>query len=844
MFYRRVSRYVGPVISVLFAVVIAGNAESAGIGRRAETALEEMGVRKGICVVLGLPENASGFVTDLAKGSELLVFFQSPDERDVTAVRRAAEEAGVLGVQVFADRGAWTSIHLADNLASAMWVSAPASELTGVMCEEILRVLHPEGKAVLEQSGSNEIIIKPFPAGIDAWSHPSHGPDNNPQSADQIARYPYLTQFLGYPLFGCISEVTVASHGRLFKAFGNIAFKTAQNEVLNKLYGINGYNGAILWTRPLKKGFMIHRNTMIATQDALYLADDESCAVIDPESGRVLDEIIPPEGMTEGTVWKWMAMEQGHLYALIGGEETQVDVRRAVQPGFGHWPWGMWKGYEYKGGARAFGFGRNFIALNPDTKKVLWHHREEEFLDSRGVCMKDGRIYYYCPGKFLACLNAENGEPVWKTSDPMLLEAIGPEGRAQHYKLGFSTSTYIKCNGKYLFFAGPQRSNLVAVSTADGSLVWQRKDGNLQLVLRDEALYAVAAASMGTGLSFKLDYDTGRELAQFMGRRACTRATGTLDSIFYRATGGTIRYVPSSNTVEHIAPMRPPCHDGVVISDGMLYWGPWICGCQLSLYGNIALAPAGDFDFRKKADEKERLQIGEGDLFKVQELKGDQTEEGLSTICGGRIFTAGSNGTLRAADLRSKQPLWKVYTGGGINFPPVIRQGRLYAGSNDGYVYAYEAVTGRELWRFRAAPVERRIPVYGKLISTWPVAGGVVVSNGVLYAAAGIAHYDGTHLYALDAITGRIKWHNNTSGAISDSKNGVSLQGRLQIRGGRLTFCGGNAYPDAVFDLATGECLVSGHGPYGEKASTFYEVHPYLNKIKANPAKPEPSFFK
>ena len=38
----------------------------------------------------------------------------------------------------------------------------------------------------------------------------------------------------------------------------------------------------------------------------------------------------------------------------------------------------------------------------------------------------------------------------------------------------------------------------------------------------------------------------------------------------------------------------------------------------------------------------------------------------------------------------------------------------------------------------------------------------------------------------------------------------------------------------AVFNLATGEFLVSSHGPHGEKASTFYEVQPYLNKVKPN----------
>lgn len=801
-------------------LLLATTASAAGY-TGARTALREMGIHRGICVVLGLPKNdRPGFVTDLAKGSELLVYFQSPHEKEVAGVRKAAEDSGLLGKRVFADRGGWGAVHLADNLAGAIWVSGRA----GVSRQEILRVLHPGGRAL----GSKK-IVKPFPKGTDSWSHHYHGPDNNPQSADKIARYPYLTQFLGYPLFGCISEVTVASGGRLFKAFGHKAFKKAHNEVLNKLYCINGYNGQILWTRPLKKGFMIHRSTMIAAPETLYLADDESCKLIDSATGKVKGQIAPPRSLTEGTVWKWMALEDGTLYALIGGEELKVAVKRGTASGYGHWPWSMWPGYDYKEKAKAFGFGRNLVAISPKTGRIRWHRRTEELVDSRGLCMKNGRLYYYCPGKSLGCLNAADGRLIWRTSDRQLLEAIGPDGPAQRPTTGFSTSAYMKCNERYICFAGPQRPNLVVASCKDGRLAWFKENGNYQLVLREDALYAIGPPWGRT--SFKYEYDTGKTLTQFLCRNNCARATGSLDGIFYRASGGTIRYVPSSNSIEHIAPMRPPCHDGVIISDGMLYWGPWICGCNLSLYGNIGLAPAGDLELRRRASERGRLEVGRGGSTRVRELKGEVKEEKNSTICGGMIFTIGSDGVVKATDAGNGKLIWTAHTGGGINFPPAIWEGRAYVGSNDGWVYAFEAATGRLLWRFRAAPLERRIPVYGKLMSTWPVAGGVVAHEGVVYAAAGIAHYDGTHVYALDAVTGRAEWHNDESGSLSACKNGISLQGRLRIEDGRLIFCGGNAYPQALFDLKTGKCLNSGRGAGGRKATTFYAVDSYLKEV-------------
>ena len=128
-------------------------------------------------------------------------------------------------------------------------------------------------------------------------------------------------------------------------------------------------------------------------------------------------------------------------------------------------------------------------------------------------------------------------------------------------------------------------------------------------------------------------------------------------------------------------------------------------------------------------------------------------------------------------------------------------------------------------------------------MSRWPVAGGVVVANGVVYAAAGLAHYDGTHVFALDAVTGKVKWHNSGSGSISPYKSGISLQGQLQIADGKLSFCGGNAYPEAIFDLKTGRCLSTTLESIlkvknsGMKASTFYAVDSYLKKIRERTGK-------
>ncbi|MGB2824076.1 MAG: PQQ-binding-like beta-propeller repeat protein, partial [Phycisphaerae bacterium] len=162
---------------------------------------------------------------------------------------------------------------------------------------------------------------------------------------------------------------------------------------------------------------------------------------------------------------------------------------------------------------------------------------------------------------------------------------------------------------------------------------------------------------------------------------------------------------------------------------------------------------------------------------------------------------------VRALRLSDGKEAWRAYTGGAVLYPPSIAGGRAFVGSADGWAYAFDADDGKLLWRFRAAPAERRIPVYGRLQSTWPVAGGVLVEGGVAYFAAGMTDFDGTHVYALDAKTGKIKWQNNTSGHLDEfSRRGVAVQGHLLANNGKLYLPGGNAASPGVYDMKTGKC--------------------------------------
>ena len=796
--------------------------------------LARMGQTRGLCVLL--EDKECRLALDLVRTSDLTVYVQLSSEGDVEAARRAADEAGFYGSRIFVQAGGLPRIHLADNLADAVVAPAGAGTVTK---DEALRVLRPQGKALLGESEA----IKPTPAGVDDWSHHFHGPDNNAQSKDTVARAPYLTQFIAEPRYAPAPQCCVAAAGRVFMACGHVAWHEREEAAMNTLFAVNGYNGAVLWKRPLRPGIMVDRSTMIATAETLYLADDTSCKLIDAATGKVAGEIVVPADLVDGPFWKWMALEGGRLYAFVGRDEGLDDNATWKSANHG-WPWtGISKGYNDV--QRPWGFATTLLAIDPKTKKVIWHHKEAEPIDARGVCMKGGRLYVSRFGRYIQCLDARTGKPLWRRAaeiDAEVFEAIGPYRPGQGYIPGWKTTAYLKCTDKALYVVGPQVNWLTALSAEDGRFLWKCPAKDLQILIRDEGLYTIGAQQQAADTKL-LDPLTGSVRTAFgFARRACTRATGGPDGVFFRASEGSVRLDTAAGKPQWITPMRPSCHVGVIVAGGQLYWLPWACDCNLQMFGVISLGPAGDFKFNRTAGE-ERLQKAGGatqapakfDLTAsdwptyrannartaetAARLPGKaavlwqftakaKTEPTAPVAAGGMVFFGGSDGIVRAIDAATGKLRWSAYTGGAVRYPPAIADGRALVGSGDGWAYAFEAATGRMLWRFQATPQPRKITVYGALLDTWPVAAGVLVDGGTAYLAAGINNFDGTHVYALDAATGRLKWQNNDSGHLDEfSRRGVAVQGDMLLDGGKLYLAGGDAVSPGVFDLSTGKCL-------------------------------------
>ena len=95
-----------------------------------------------------------------------------------------------------------------------------------------------------------------------------------------------------------------------------------------------------------------------------------------------------------------------------------------------------------------------------------------------------------------------------------------------------------------------------------------------------------------------------------------------------------------------------------------------------------------------------------------------------------------------------------------MRFAPVLHEGKVYFGCDDGVVYCVDGTTGKSVWLFLAAIGRRRIIANGRIASQWPVRTGLAIREGIVYAACGIFPSDdrGVVLHAINAKTGEPVW--------------------------------------------------------------------------------------
>ncbi len=736
------------------------HAKSAKLAARV---LQDTGARRGVCVVVG---GDATLPLELARSSELLVHCRQPDAKIAAEIRSFADQAG-LGIDRLAvDIGPASPLPYASRMIDVLVVPDVTNDsLEKHSLSEIVRVLRPAGRAFVgnwsgdssaltrekldgwndgateglrfdvssSEAGTSVEIVSPASDGAGDWSHWEHSPDNNPVSEDAIIKAPYMTQFMAKPYYIAIPSITTAAAGRTFLAIGHIAHHRREWDNMNRLIARNGYNGAILWERDLPEGYLVHRSAFIATADTFYMIEQDHALMLDPETGETQGKISIPGVFGD---WKWMAIDNGVLYMLAGKRDSGVETTKGDRE-FGGWSWADLSTGYYAKPRVPWGFGSILVAYDLNQKKVLWSHSEDDQpIDGRAMSMRDGKVYFYCPDKYLCAADALTGDILWTNDDKKTLSLIEEPGKGLTSTPGFRSACMAVATPQALILQGQTRMNVVAVSTSDGKQLWTKQ----KVTNNPNAIYVDDKVILGVGEGgnhVALDPVSGDVLEDLgFRKRACTRLTACSDSFFVRGEG-TLRYDRDAQKVMVDGAARPACNDGALPANGLLYVGPWQCDCNLSLIGRIAQCSAGDFAFDFVAKDEERLESAADAHvtadFDVSEhdwptYRGNNDRSSSSRVniagkvaekwqyrpgladtptpaiaAGGLVFVSGFDGKTRAIDASTGQLRWQYETPGAIRMPPTVADGRIYVGSGDGHVYTLDAATGRLLWRFRGS---------------------------------------------------------------------------------------------------------------------------------------------
>ena len=762
----------------------------------ASDVLDVAGVKGGLVVHLdcGGPK-ATVPTAQLRLSDAFVVHGLSRDSAHVEAARKKIRSLGQYG-PVSVDRWQGPTLPYGDNLVNLIVLEGRAQ----VAQAELLRVLAPMGSVVAQRDGRWEkTLTKPRPQEMDQWTHYFHGPDGNPVADDTLVGPPKRLQWIGSPRWSRhhdhMASMTsfVSAGGRLFYIFDEGLTSSIQLPSRWRLIARDAFNGTILWKRaidqwntrqyPLKSGPAHLLRRLVSVGDRVYvtLGIDAPATALDAATGETLTTYEGSEFTKE------IVVSEGVVFLVAGTQRSDLPNWRRessqvwTNANRANRDWG-WKGQP-----------RRLFAYHAESGKRLW--KTDAPVAPCSLAVDSARAVFH-DGQKLVCLDPRDGSTTWQ-SEP------APVAGVVQTKTGPRVLIY----EDVVLFAGGD-GKMSGWSATDGRKLWQRKHKpsghqSLQdLFVVDGLVWTgdIASASQTAGTFTGYDPVTGEakrefpidiQLNWFHHRCYPAKAAG---KYILTARNGT-EFVDLE--AEHWEPhhwVRGGCISGVMPCNGLMYASMDSCGCQLEakLDGFKALAP-GPASVPAELDlsSESRLQKGPayGQVHGPDATAGDwptfrhdpgrsgatpgHVAAGLKqnwrtrldgrlsalTVAAGRLFVASiDTHTIYALDESTGQTLWSYTTGGRVDSPPTYFKGLVLFGSADGYVYALRADDGALAWRFRAAPLDRRIMAWEQLESVWPVHGSVLVLDGALYCTAGRNMYldGGIRFLRLNPTTGAL----------------------------------------------------------------------------------------
>ena len=177
-------------------------------------------------------------------------------------------------------------------------------------------------------------------------------------------------------------------------------------------------------------------------------------------------------------------------------------------------------------------------------------------------------------------------------------------------------------------------------------------------------------------------------------------------------------------------------------------------------------------------------------------------------VVDGAVYVGSDDGSLYAVDADSGEMLWSFATDDAVRSVPTVFDGTVYFGSNDNHLYAVDAATGEELWRYDTGDWVQYSPAVG---------------NGMVYFPAR-SEWNRT-VHALDAGTGEVVW-------VAEPPYPINERITPTVHGDRVYAQGADYGTFYALDAGTGEVAWQAEvGGYMESAPTVLDGVIYLTVI-------------
>ncbi len=759
-----------------FAALLVACLPSVCSADSAEQILEATGVTGGLVVHLGCGDGK--LTAALGAGSGYLVHGLDADPANVARARVYVDGAGLYG-KVSVDTLRGSVLPYASDLVNLVVSEDPGD----VPMSEVSRVLCPGGVAYIKSGAAWEKTVKPRPKELDEWTHFLHGPDNNAVSHDTAVDLPRGIQWLGKPTFARAHEqlaslsACVTSGGRLFYIIDDTPRADIRFQSKWSLVARDAFNGVVLWQRAIPTWMDQFRRfragpagttfRLVAKDDRVYvtLGVDAPVSILDAVTGKTL-------ATCEGTDNARQILRIDDKLAVLVDTGSQISkeqdaqIRRGLKPATGT---------------------RFVVVADAASGKTLWR-KEIGFFVHPTLTAQGDRLFYQTQ-KNLFCVYIATGKPLWN---------VGIQMQLTSHEAGWESPTLTVYDAA-VYCADFKK--IVAYGVDDGGVLWTGKSQAGYNFPPDLFITGGLLWMKGNGM-VGMDPATGevrrqiKTIGGYMHHR-CYRNKAT-DRFFLRGDLG-VQYVDIESGEARLHHwIRGTCQYGIMPANGLLYITPDSCACNMKtkLSGLWALTSEARGRSKSTGEPEARLEKGgaygkidaketspaAGDSPSWPVYRHDFARSGKTTASvsaslkpawraqvGGRLSgVTAEDGKVFVASVdkhevvalseQSGEKVWSFTAGGRVDSPPTIYRGMALFGSADGSVYALRADDGELVWRFRAAPEDRRTFVNGQLESVWPVHGTVLVQKDKVVVAAGRSSYldGGIRVYHLDPATGKL----------------------------------------------------------------------------------------